>query len=203
MSLVRILCFVLLMLLAACASHPLDMSDDEWGALTLQQKLEAREKQAELDLKARELAVEQEKRRNEERRIARVKEREADIANGLIVEFYPAKAACIGGDKCRPRDVNEIIIPLHGLCAIDVVHIYADDRVGNRHDGVLEVMADHYRLERVDISKRSKWYQVFAGRRARNVVLKTVTDDEVQVYWVKVFGSRIDSGQIEYRVIER
>ncbi len=195
------ICVVFLCLVAACASHPLDMSDDEWTNLTPEQKMQAREKQAELDLKARELAVEQEKRRNEQRKLARIEQRELDVANGMIAEFYPARAACIGGDKCRPKGINEIIIPLHFLANVDAVQIYGDDRVGNKHDGVIEVMADHYRLERIDMSKRTRWYQVFAGRRARNIVLRTVTDDEVRIYRVKVFGSRIDSGQIEYKFI--
>ncbi|WP_419783949.1 hypothetical protein [Maridesulfovibrio sp.] len=201
----RLVLGILLVCIAACASHPLGFSDDEWAELTPQQKLEAKEKQAVLDLKARELALEREKRYQEEKRLERQRERQADIANGLIAEFSPDRYACFGGEKCRNRrdgDVNELIIPLHGLSNVDYLQIYADDRVGNKHEGLMSVNADRFKVQTLDLSKKTKSYQVFIGRTARNIVLRAETDDEIRVFRVKVFGSRIDNSRIDYTVIK-
>ncbi len=198
---------IVLLSIAACASHPLGIPDEEWTALNSQQKFEARKKQAALDLKARELAVEREKRRNAERIVQRQEEYDQDIANGLIAEFYPQDYACFGGDKCRRnRDEekrDEIVIPLHALSNIDVIQIYADDRVGSKHEGVLGVSADRFKVKKIDLSDRTKWHQIFVGRTARNIVLKAETDDEIRVFRVKVFGSRIPNNQLKYNIIEQ
>ncbi len=201
----RLILILLILSIAACASHPLGLSDDEWAGLTTQQKFEVKEKQATLDLKARELAIEREKRYYEEKRLERQREKEVDIANGLIAEFYPERYACFGGDKCRNRrnvDINEFIIPLYGLSNVDYVQIYADDRVGNKHEGVMGVSADRFKVQSMDLSKRTKWYQVFVGRTARNIVLHAETDDEIRVFRVKVFGSRIDGSKINYKFLK-
>ncbi len=201
----RFILMLLILSIAACSSHPLGVSDDEWAKFTLQQKFEAREKQAALDLKARELEIERQKRYNEEKRLERQKEKQADISNGLIAEFYPDRYACFGGDKCHSRrdaNINEFIISLHGLSNVDYVQIYADDRVGNKHDGIMGVSVDRFKVQSIDLSKRTKWYQVFVGRTARNIVLRAETDDEVRVFRVKVFGSRIENSQIDYKIIK-
>lgn len=201
----RLVLSVLILCMAACSTHPLGFSDDEWAQLTSQQKIEAKEKQAALDLKARELAIEREKRYYEEKRLERQREKQADVANGMIAEFYPDGYACFGGDKCRnrrDREINEFIIPLHGLSNVDYLQIYADDRVGNKHEGLMGVSADRFKIQSIDLSKKTKWYQVFVGRTARNIVLRAETDDEIRVFRVKVFGSRIEDSQIDYTVIE-
>ena len=198
--------FLILFHLTACSSHPLGMSDEEWAVLSPTQKIEAREKQAAIDLEKRKLAVEREKIYLEQKKQQRKQELEQDIARGLIAEFKPSNYVCFGGDKCRRRKDeekrNEIVISLRALTNIDYIQIYADDRYGNRHDGVLGVNADHYRIESIDLSKRTKWYQVFVGRTARNIVLKAETDDEIRLFRVKVFGSKIPNDQLQYRVVE-
>ncbi|OEU71018.1 MAG: hypothetical protein BA863_07680 [Desulfovibrio sp. S3730MH75] len=198
--------FLMFSHLTACSSHPLSMPDEEWAALTPHQKMEAREKQATIDLERQKLAVEREEKYLEHKKQQRKQVLEQDIAKGLIAEFHPENYVCFGGDKCRRRNDeekrNEIVISLRALANIDYIQIYADDRYGSKHDGVLGVNADHYRVEIIDLSKRTKWYKVFVGRIARNIVLKAETDDEIRLFRLKVFGSKVPNEQLQYQVIE-
>ncbi len=202
----KVLSFLLLLVLLGCSSRPLGLSDQEWAELSAQQKIEAKEKQDAIDLEKQKLVAERERVYLEQKKQQRKQELEQDIAKGLIAEFHPTNYVCFGGDKCRRRNDeekrNEVVISLRALTNIDYIQIYADDRYGNKHDGVLGVNADHYRIESLDLSKRTKWYQVFVGRAARNLVLKAETDDEIRLFRVKVFGSKIPNEQLQYRVIE-
>jgi len=199
----RTFLIILLFVLSGCASHPLGLSDEEWASLTPQEKIEAQEKQASIDLENRKLAIEREKLYLEQKKQQRMQEFERDVANGLIAEFNPANYVCFGGDKCRRRNdeakSDEIVISLRGLTNIDYVQIYADDRYGNKHDGVLGVYADRFKVESIDLEKRTKWYQAFVGRIARNLVLKAETDDEIRLFRVKVFGSKVADDQLKYK----
>lgn len=200
MFIIRILCLIMIVSVFSCASYPLDMTKDEWEMLSSQQKVDAREKQAELDLENKKMALELEKKRNKQLELERQKQRESDFSKGMVAEFYPEKPVCIGGDKCMNNKGDELVISLRSFTNVDVIQFFADDMVGKRHDGVLEVRADNWRLQKIDISKYGKWYQVFVGRRARNIVFKAITDDEVKIHRVKVFGSRINDRQLQYNV---
>ena len=188
---------------ASCSSQPLRLTEEEWKTLSPQQQIDAREKQAKIDLERQKLAAEREKIYLKQKKQLRKEEREQDIAQGLIAEFYPDNYICFGGDKCHHRSNeekrNEVVISLRTLTNIDYIQIYADDRIGHKHDAIMGVSVDHYKVKSFDISKRTKWYQIFVGRPARNIVLRAETDDEIRLYRVKVFGSRISNDQLKYK----
>ncbi|MCH8502569.1 MAG: hypothetical protein LAT77_11750 [Aliidiomarina sp.] len=75
-------------LLWACSSNPLGMSDDEWDALTPEQKLEARQEQARLEQRRRELASIEERARQEQEHKERelLQQRLATARYGEIVQ---------------------------------------------------------------------------------------------------------------------
>lgn len=65
--LARILTFILgAVLLTACATYPLGLSEDEWNRLSSQQQLQARAQQAEIDQAERERRAEAARRRAEQ-----------------------------------------------------------------------------------------------------------------------------------------
>ena len=58
---VSVLAFLSLLILSACISfHPLGMSDSEWNALTPEQKMEAREKQAQINAQKKQAKADRE-----------------------------------------------------------------------------------------------------------------------------------------------
>lgn len=59
-----------------------------------------------------------------------------------------------------------------------------------------------YRFMENGVVKSTLIHQVFVGRTARNTVLKAETDDEIRLFRVKFFGSKIPNDQLQYRVIE-
>lgn len=182
-------CLALFLLLLGCATHPLGMSDEEWSQLTPEQRLEAR-KQDEQN------RLERERLRQEERQRKEAEQREQDIAEGMILQFSPDAPYCMGGDRCPRGSFPEIILSLKQYADVDKVLFYADDNVGHKHEGKVTVLADGVPVARnIEIDRRGTWYQVLVARPARNITLRAVGDDEVNVHLVKVYGSWIENGR--------
>lgn len=190
----RLLIVLSLLFLAACASHPLGMSDEEWNRLTPEQQLDAR-KQDERN------RLEREKLRLQEARSREEAELERDVADGMILSFRPERAYCMGGDKCGHDSFDELILSLRRMAEVDRVVFLADDNVGSRHDGRITVLADSVSVAAdIDVKRHGDWHQVLVGRPARNITLRTQGDDEVRIYQVKVYGSWIE-GDARYLIV--
>ncbi|OIQ50889.1 hypothetical protein BerOc1_02831 [Pseudodesulfovibrio hydrargyri] len=180
--------FALLLLLAACATHPLGMSDEEWDRLTPEQRLEARRQDERNELERRRLRLEEERQREQA-------QEQRDVAEGMILSFRPERAYCMGGDKCGRDSFDELILSLQRMAAVDRVLFFADDNIGTKHDGLVSVYADDVLVARdIDVKRNGKWHQVLVGRPARNITLRAQGDDEVSVYQVKVYGSWLQDG---------
>ncbi|WP_419786587.1 hypothetical protein [Pseudodesulfovibrio sp.] len=182
-------CICLALLLSACASHPLGISDAEWNQLTPEQKLEARKQDEQNKLEREKLRRAEQKQREE----AQLKE---DIAQGMVLRFSPERPYCMGGDRCPRDSFPEIILSLHRLTDVDKVLFYADDNLGHKHEGKVTVYADDLPVAQdIDIERHGKWYQVLVGRPARNITLRAIGDDEVEIYQVKVYGSQVNDAR--------
>ena len=192
----RLLVLLLLVCLAGCTFHPLGMSDEEWAALSPQEKLAAREKQAEIDLKEQEMRLKREEMRQRAEEERKQREHAEDVANGLIAEVWPDQPMCIGGDLCFDRDLDEFVLPLRPLAYVERIEINMDDRVGSRHDAELEVFADNHKVKRLDVKKNTQWHTIPVRRVAGSLAFKAVTDDEIKIYRIKVYGAQLDSNQI-------
>lgn len=176
-------CLMLALLMSACATHPLGMSDEEWNRLSAEQKFEARK----LDERNR---LEREKLRQEERKQREAEQLAQDVARGMILQFSPERPYCMGGDKCPQGSFDELILSLRHLAEVDRVVFFADDRIGSKHDGKVLVYADDEPVDgKIDIQRRGKWHQVLVARPVRNITLKALGDDEVNIYQVKIYGS--------------
>jgi hypothetical protein len=185
LSLVSCLACLLLLVfaLAGCASHPFGMSDEDWNQLTPEQKLEAT-KQDERNRLDRETLRRAEAQRAEEEQLQR------DLAAGMIYQFSPDRAYCIGGDKCPRENFSELILSLQRLANVDRVVFCADDRIGRKHEGRISVYADDVLVAgSIDMKRKDTWYQVLVARPARNITLRAMGDDEVEIGQVKIYGS--------------
>ncbi len=196
------LVLVCLLLLMACTRNPLGMSDAEWQALTPQQQMDAREKQAAIDIEQERLDNEQRIRMAQIAAAEREKQRRQDIAAGMIAEITPEQPLCIGGSRCGGGE-SRIILPLRTLASVDYIRFLADDRVGNKHDGVALIYADEQLAERVDIKKHKQWHEAFIGKVARNIIIRPETDDELRIYHIKIYGQAMDSGNVQYHIIKQ
>ncbi|XPV75953.1 MAG: hypothetical protein ACNI27_15145 [Desulfovibrio sp.] len=178
-----------ILLLAACASHPLGLSDAEWQAMSPAEKLEASKEQAKLDEQRQiRLAAERERRAKLEAEQAQ-KQYERDIASGMLLR---EDDVCLGGSKCPGEQKNMLILSLGDFAYIDKIIFYADDRVGRKHDGKISIFADRFKIsENIDIKKSGQEHTIFVGRAARNIVIKAVNDDEVRFRYIKIFGDYI------------
>ena len=91
---ITLLC--LLCLLCACSTHPLGMDDEEWQQLSPEQRLQAREKQSELDRLAEQRRVAEAAARRDEaqRQMVEldVRRREARYGERLQCVLQPAQA---------------------------------------------------------------------------------------------------------------
>lgn len=189
--------FAALLLLAttliACGSrYPLRMSEAEWQQLNPAQQLAAREKQAELDLERQRLYEQRWRELERQQRQAERLQLAADRAAGMLLLFNPHVPVCIGGQRCGRDAENELILPLQGLAQVDQIVFSADDRVGSKRNGVLQVLGDrHVASAPIDIKKSGKTHQIFIGLPVRTIRLRAMSDDEIHIHWVKVFGSRI------------
>lgn len=186
--------FLVFLFLAACATHPLGMSDEEWDRLTPEQRLEARKQDEQNQLERQKMRREEERRREED-------QLKRDAANGMIVFFNPERPYCIGGDKWYRESFDELILSMRRMAEVDRVLFYADDNIGSRHEGKLSVYADNVCVARdIDVKKRGKWHQVLVGRPARNITLRGQTGDEINIHQVKIFGGWVE-GNANYLIL--
>ncbi|UZP66903.1 hypothetical protein N1030_15015 [Desulfovibrio mangrovi] len=203
MPFIRFILFAALAaLLCACVRNPLGMTDEEWQGLSSQQQMEAREKQAKLDLEQQRLEDERRARVAAAEATMREEQRKKDLAAGMIMEIIPQKPICIGGSRCGGSDTR-IILPLKALASVDYILFLADDNIGDRHDAVVHFYADDQFAERVDIKKRKQWHEAFIGKMARNIVIRPEGDDELRIYHIKIFGQKHDSGNEQFIIIRK
>src|SRR5689334_18324457 len=102
---------------------------------------------------------------------------------------------CIGGQQCR-RNGNRITVALEDAPVLGV-RFYADDNVGQRADGKLNVKIDNHSIASyVDIHRDGRVHEFTVDRvRGDRLVIETASDDEVNVRDIEVlYGPRDDRG---------
>jgi hypothetical protein len=188
-------CCVFLLLLTACATHPLGMSDEEWNQLTPEQQLEARKQDEQNRLERERMRLEEERQRKD----AQLRQ---DLADGMILSFNPDRAYCMGGDKCGRDSFDQLILSMQRMAEVDRVMFYADDNIGTKHDALVSVYADDVLVAQdIDVKRSGKWHQVLVARPARNITLRAQGDDEVNIHQVKVYGSWL-KGDADYLIVK-
>jgi len=191
----------LLLLVAACAHYPLNMSEAEWNRLNPEQQLEARKQQATIDQERAELRA-QERREEEARRAEQERlQYEHDVAEGMIRQY---STACIGGSRCPDGNNKSHIFSLQQFAFVDKIMFTAHDNIGNKHGATIAIYADQQLIaDNMDIKRQGHTHTVFVGAVARNIIVKIRNDDEVQIENFKVFGELLDSGNTRFLIQPR
>lgn len=184
----------ILLLLAACATHPLNISDTEWERLTPEQQLSARKQQAVID---QENAIRRanERKELEARKLEQARlQQERDIADGMIRQY---STICIGGERCPSGSKSTHIYGLNQFAFVDKVVFTAHDNIGNKHNATIAIYADRQLVaDNIDIKRHGSTQTVFIGAIARNIIVQIRNDDEVKIEDFKVFGEELDSGDV-------
>lgn len=180
---------VVLALCAACSMNPLGVSDEDWAAMSQEQRLAAYQQQQELNAKYQ---AERERQRVERERL----EFQRLVDDGL---FLVHEGACVGGRLCRDR---ELVIELPRGAYVDRIVFHAHDRVGQQSGGRLSVWADRDRLARpFDVRDGGETYEFSVRRKCRKLRFRAESDDEVKLENIQVFdrysrGRWRDEGQV-------
>jgi hypothetical protein len=105
---------------------------------------------------------------------------------------YPRAGGCIGGSECK-QNGTRITIPLEDRPVLGV-RFNANDNVGNRSDGKLNVRIDDTAVASyVDITREGKRHEFDVDHlRGSRLVISTASDDEVVVSDIAVLYGRDD-----------
>lgn len=111
---------------------------------------------------------------------------------------YPRESGCIGGDECR-KNGTRITIALDPAPVL-AVRFRAHDNVGTRADGRLDVRIDDKSVASyVDVARNGKVHKFDVDRvRGSRLVIRTTTDDEVEIADVEVLYARDDRRRDPY-----
>ena len=93
---------------------------------------------------------------------------------------------CIGGQDCR-QNGRRITIALEDAPLLGI-RFFADDNIGRRHNGKLNVKIDnHFIANYVDVHRGGRVHELTVDRiRGDRLVIETATDDEVEVRDIEV-----------------
>ncbi len=175
---------MMILTMLGCFYHPLGISDEQWGNMTLEEKQEAykREQQLEekrLELRAKAQALEKEKAEQ------RKQENFMPSDSGAMIHH---RGGIIGGEGRNAPQM--LIVSLGRFAWVDRIDFYAHDNVNQRCEGRLNIKADHYVIARgLDIRKRGKKYSYFVGKKCRNIIFEAAANDEVSISDIDIFGS--------------